>query len=182
MACRTGGSRTSARPGGPPGATCRWPPPTRSNGHRAGSTSRCSARSCPPASSASIMSRSRSRRCRAKLKTSFDPVLGPVITRKIAAGDRSGRQAGAAGRPTGSSPRRSGSRSRSAFPGEAVMGLVGRGIRRRHRDARPSCSPPKWSRDGRGRQRGGADLCRAPPQHDDQPGRCSRSRRGWRWH
>ena len=55
----------------------------------------------------------------AKLKTSFEPVLGPAIARKIAAGDRAvGRQAGAAGdlldhrRPA----RRS--RSRSAFRAE----------------------------------------------------------------
>ena len=65
----------------------------------------------------------------AKLKTSFEPVLGPAIARKIAADDRAGgRQAGAAGRPTGSSPRSSASRWRSAIPGRAVMGLVGSGF------------------------------------------------------
>ena len=69
-------------------ATCRWPPRTRSNGRRAGSTSPCSARSCRQASSAFIMRRSRSRRLPAKLKTSFEPVLGPAIVRKIAANDR----------------------------------------------------------------------------------------------
>jgi hypothetical protein len=61
------------------------------------------------------MSRSRSPRCRQKLKTSFDPILGPVDRRKLAEGDKAAvakqvRQVGfwiIAAQP--------GSRSRSAF-------------------------------------------------------------------
>ena len=56
--------RPGRRCGGWRGATCRSPPPTRSNGDRAGSTSRCSACSSRRRSSASIMSRRTSPRCR----------------------------------------------------------------------------------------------------------------------
>ena len=72
-ACRTAGSPICRSPGEPRCATCRWPPPTRSNGRRGASTSRFSAHSCRRASSASIMSRSRSRRCRPSSRPASSP-------------------------------------------------------------------------------------------------------------
>ena len=103
----------------------------------------------------------------AKLKTSFDPILGPVIARNLAAGDKKAvarqvRQVGfwvigaqmAVALALG-------------IPGEGVMGLVGPafvagtaalGLPPRRRGRRV---------DGRG-QRGGAHLHRAPPQHVHQ--------------
>ena len=101
-----------------------------------------------------------------KLKTSFDPILAPVITQKLAEGDKQAvakqvRQVGfwiiAAQAAIALA---------LGIPGEAVMGLVGAGLRRRHRRARL----PARRRGGRG-DRGGlgsrAGLCRAPPQPDD---------------
>ncbi len=53
----------------------------------------------------------------AKLKTSFDPILGPVISRNLADGRQGvGRQAGAAGRLLGDRARRARWRWRWAFP------------------------------------------------------------------
>ena len=76
----------------------------------------------------------------AKLKTSFDPILGPVISRNLAEGDKAAvakqvRQVGfwviAA---------QSAVALALGIPGEAVMGLVGAGVRRRHRRAGlPAC-------------------------------------------
>ena len=68
-----------------------------------------------------------------KLKTSFDPILAPVITQKLAEGDRKAvakqvRQVGfwiiAAQAAIALA---------LGIPGEAVMGLVGHAVRRRHR-------------------------------------------------
>ena len=76
-----------------------------------------------------------------KLKTSFDPILAPVITQKLAEGDKAAvarqvRQVGfwiiAAQAAIALA---------LGIPGEAVMGLVGPAVRRRHRGAWPSCSP-----------------------------------------
>ena len=58
------GSRTRRSSSTSPAATSRSPPPTRSNGARAGSTSPSSACSSRPIGSESIMSASRSPRCR----------------------------------------------------------------------------------------------------------------------
>ena len=101
-----------------------------------------------------------------KLKTSFDPILAPVITQKLAEGDKEAvarqvRQVGfwiiAAQAAIALA---------LGIPGEAVMGLVGAAIRRRHRGA----GLPARRRGGR-RHRGGVGsgpgLCRAPPQSDD---------------
>ena len=73
-----GGSRTCRSLGEPQCAMRRSPRLTWSSGRRAGSTWRCSARSCRQAWSASIMRRSRSATLPAELKTGFEPVLGPA--------------------------------------------------------------------------------------------------------
>ena len=87
-----------------------------------------------------------------KLKTSFDPILAPVITQKLAEGDkRGGRQAGPPGRLL--DHRRAGrDRARARHSGRGGDGPVrqGRRLRRRHRGARL----PARGRGGRG-DRGG---------------------------
>ena len=106
----------------------------------------------------------------AKLKTSFEPVLGPAIVRKHR------------GRTTGPAIAKQvrqvtywiiaaqlGIALALGIPGRAVMGLVGLGLHRRHRDARLPARR-RSHRRGRGRQRSGADLRRAQAQHGDQPG------------
>ena len=106
----------------------------------------------------------------AKLKTSFEPVLGPVIARNLAADDLAAvAAAGASRSASGSSPRRPGSALALAIPGHAVMALGRRRLHGRHRDAWLPARRRSDRRD-RGGQRGGADLRRAPPQHGDQPG------------
>ena len=104
----------------------------------------------------------------AKLKTSFDPILGPVIASNFKDGDKEAvakqvRQVGfwviAA---------QLGVALALGIPGEAVMGLVGPAFVVRH--GGPRLPARRGSRRGHGRgQRGRADLCRAPSQHADQP-------------
>ena len=105
----------------------------------------------------------------AKLKTSFEPVLGPRSSRKIAAGDRPAvakqvRQVDLLDH------RRAGRhRAGAGDPGRAVMGLVGSGFT----GGTATLALParrRSDRGRRGRQRSRADLRRAKPQHDDQPG------------
>ena len=116
-----------------------------------------------------------------KLKTSFDPILAPVITQKLAEGDkpavaRQVRQVGfwiiAA---------QTGIALALGIPGEAVMGLVGP----QFVGGTGALGFPARGRGGGGdggRLGGGAGLCRAPPQSADldaddrRPGGCSRSR------
>ena len=105
----------------------------------------------------------------AKLKTSFDPILGPVISRNLADGDKAAvakqvRQVGfwviaAQGAVA----------LALGIPGRGGDGAGRRGVRRRHRRARLPAGR-RSGRGDRGGQRSGADLLRAPPQHDDQPG------------
>ena len=105
----------------------------------------------------------------AKLKTSFDPILGPVIASNLKDGDKAAvakqvRQVGfwviAA---------QLGVALALGNPGRSGDGPGRAGLRRRHRGARLPARRGGGRGDGRG-QRGGADLCRAPPQHADQPG------------
>ena len=105
----------------------------------------------------------------AKLKTSFDPILGPVISRNLAEGDKAAvakqvRQVGfwvigAQGAVA----------LRARHSGRGGDGTGRRRFRRRYRGARLPAGR-RGGRGDRGGQRSGADLLRAPPQHDDQPG------------
>ena len=137
---------TRRRCGGWRGATCRSPPPTRSNGDRAGSTSPSSACSSRRRWSASIMSRRTSPRCRPSSRPASTRSSARSSRRNIAAGNNDGgRQAGAPGRLLGD--RRAGrGRAGARHSGRGGDGAGRAGLRRRHRGARPSCSPPKSSR------------------------------------
>ena len=125
MAGRAAGSRTRRGCCRWCGGTCRWPPPTRSNGARAGSISRSSGLLFSPAIVGIYYVAQQVASLPQKLKTSFDPILGPVITQKLGEGDRPAvarqvRQVGfwiiAA---------QAGVALCLGIPGEAVMGLVG---------------------------------------------------------
>ena len=70
------------------GATCRLPRPTRSNGDRGASTSPCSGLFFRPEIVGIYYVAQQVASLPAKLKTSFDPILGPVISRNLAEGDK----------------------------------------------------------------------------------------------
>ena len=74
------------------------------------------------------MRRSRSRRFPAKLKTSFEPVLGPAIARKIAADDRASVAKQVRQVTYWIIAAQLGIALALGIPGRAVMGLVGSGF------------------------------------------------------
>jgi hypothetical protein len=105
----------------------------------------------------------------AKLKTSFDPILAPVITQKLSEGDLPAvASAGAAGRLLGHLGAGRDCAFALAIPGEAVMGLGRTGIRSRHGRARLPAVRRSRRRD-RGRFGGGAGLRGPYPQPADFP-------------
>ena len=115
-------------PGRRRGATFPSPPPMRSNGRRGGSISRCSARSCRRRSSAFIMSRSRSRRCRPSSK----PASSRCSARRSSGGSRSTTGPAVAKQVRQVTywiiAAQLGIALALGIPGRAVMGLVGSGF------------------------------------------------------
>ena len=111
--------------GGWRGAMLRWRRPTRSNGALGASTSRSLGLFFSPAVVGIYYVAQNVASLPSKLKTSFDPILGPVIARNLAAGDKGAvakqvRQVGfwVIGAQMGVA-------LALGIPGEGVMGLVG---------------------------------------------------------
>ena len=117
------------------------PPPTRSNGRRAGSTSRCWAPFFRQASSASIMPRSRSRPCR----PSSRPASSRCLVQRSCGASRRGRPASRAGAASHLLDHRRAARHRvgARDPWPRRDGLVG--SRSPAVPRLSSCSPPKSS-------------------------------------
>ena len=162
------------------GATCRSPPPTRSNGRRGGSTWPCSAHSCPPVYRRHLLCRAAGRDLARQAQDQLRAGARPgdrrndrrrTIVRGIA---KQVRQVDLLDHRRASS----GLRWRSAFPAAPSWGWSDR-----HLPAAPRCWLParrRGDRRGCGRQRSGADLRRPHSATWSSASSCWRSRRGWR--
>ena len=103
-------------------------PPTPSNGRPGGSTSPCSARSCPRVFVGIYYAAQQVATLPAKLKTSFEPVLGPAIVRRLAVDDRAGIAKQVRQVTYWIIAAQLGIALALGIPGRAVMGLVGSGF------------------------------------------------------
>ena len=104
----------------------------------------------------------------AKLKTSFEPVLGPVIARNLAINDLGAVAAQVRQVGFWILAAQAGIALALALPGHAVMALGRQRLHGRYGDSGlPACR--RGHRRDRGGKRSGADLRRAAQEYGDQP-------------